>query len=186
LDFYSGSATTAHAVMQLNAEDGGYRRFIMVQLTEACAPDSEAAKSGYKNIVEIGKEPIRRAGENIKEGLKAQHADWKKKQALEFKKGGKLDLDDDLTEETNLKKGGFIIDTPHGHYSPYWAIVCRQTNGHLRLYFIIETKMAKDWDDLSEVEKSKIKCGELHFKAVSNEIKFDWVNSYKSFKSKVG
>jgi len=66
LDFFSGSATTAHAVMQLNAEDGGKRKFIMVQLPELCPEDSEAAKAGYKNICEIGKERIRRAGEKIK------------------------------------------------------------------------------------------------------------------------
>jgi adenine-specific DNA-methyltransferase len=69
LDFFSGSATTAHAVMQLNAEDGGKRRFIMVQLPESCAPDSEAAKAGYANICEIGKERIRRAGEKIVDSL---------------------------------------------------------------------------------------------------------------------
>lgn len=65
LDFFSGSATTAHAVMQLNAEDGGNRRFIMVQLPEVCAEDSEAFKAGYKNICEIGKERIRRAGAKL-------------------------------------------------------------------------------------------------------------------------
>ena len=69
LDFFSGSATTAHAVMKLNAEDGGNRKFIMVQLPEQCAEDSEAAKAGYKNICEIGKERIRRAGEKIREEL---------------------------------------------------------------------------------------------------------------------
>ena len=67
LDFFSGSATTAHAVMQLNAEDGGKRKFIMVQLPEATDEKSEAYKSGYKNICEIGKERIRRAGKKIKE-----------------------------------------------------------------------------------------------------------------------
>ena len=67
LDFFSGSATTAHAVMQLNAEDGGKRKFIMVQIPEACAENSEAFKAGYKNICEIGKERIRRAGKKIKE-----------------------------------------------------------------------------------------------------------------------
>jgi adenine-specific DNA-methyltransferase len=67
LDFFSGSATTAHAVMQLNAEDGGKRKFIMVQIPEPCPEDSEAAKAGYKNICEIGKERIRRAGKKIKE-----------------------------------------------------------------------------------------------------------------------
>ena len=67
LDFFSGSATTAHAVMQLNAEDGGHRKFIMVQLPEICDEKSEAYKAGYKNICEIGKERIRRAGKKIKE-----------------------------------------------------------------------------------------------------------------------
>lgn len=66
LDFFSGSATTAHAVMQLNAEDGGNRKFIMVQLPEVCDEKSEAYKAGYKNICEIGKERIRRAGAKIK------------------------------------------------------------------------------------------------------------------------
>ena len=66
LDFFSGSATTAHAVMKLNAEDGGHRKFIMVQLPEPCDEASEAYKAGYKNICEIGKERIRRAGEKIK------------------------------------------------------------------------------------------------------------------------
>ena len=66
LDFFSGSATTAHAVMQLNAEDGGHRKFIMVQLPEETDEKSEAYKAGYKNICEIGKERIRRAGAKIK------------------------------------------------------------------------------------------------------------------------
>lgn len=66
LDFFSGSATTAHAVMQLNAEDGGNRKFIMVQLPEETPEKSEARKAGYKNICEIGKERIRRAGAKIK------------------------------------------------------------------------------------------------------------------------
>ena len=67
LDFFSGSAVTAHAVMQLNAEDGGNRRFILVQLPELCPEDSEAFKAGYRNICEIGKERIRRAARKIKE-----------------------------------------------------------------------------------------------------------------------
>ena len=70
-DFFSGSATTAHAVMQLNAEDGGHRKFIMVQLPEKCDETSEAYKVGYKTICEIGKERIRRAGDKIK----AEHPD---------------------------------------------------------------------------------------------------------------
>ena len=71
LDFFSGSATTAHAVMQLNAEDGGNRRFILVQLPELCDEKSEAYKAGYKNICEIGKERIRRAGEKLKDTLES-------------------------------------------------------------------------------------------------------------------
>lgn len=70
LDFFSGSATTAHAVMELNAEDGGKRKFIMVQLPEPCPEDSEAYKAGFKTIADIGKERIRRAGEKIKEEFK--------------------------------------------------------------------------------------------------------------------
>jgi adenine-specific DNA-methyltransferase len=73
LDFFSGSATTAHAVMQLNAEDGGKRKFIMVQLPEPCADGTEAKKAGYSTICEIGKERIRRAGQKIV-------GEWKEKQ----------------------------------------------------------------------------------------------------------
>lgn len=77
LDFFSGSSTTAHAVMQLNAEDGGHRKFIMIQLPEKTDESSEAYKAGYKNICEIGKERIRRAGRKIKEeaGMTAQDLD---------------------------------------------------------------------------------------------------------------
>ncbi|MCF8077356.1 MAG: site-specific DNA-methyltransferase, partial [Desulfotignum sp.] len=67
VDFFSGSATTAHATMQLNAEDGGNRKYIMVQLPEPCDENSEAFKAGYKNICEIGKKRIRKAGEKILE-----------------------------------------------------------------------------------------------------------------------
>jgi adenine-specific DNA-methyltransferase len=76
LDFFSGSATTAHAVMQLNAEDGGKRRHIMVQLPEPCDEKSEAFKAGYQTIAEIGKERIRRAGQKILQ-------EWQAKQAKE-------------------------------------------------------------------------------------------------------
>ena len=77
LDFFSGSATTAHAVMKLNAEDGGHRKFIMVQLPEVTDEKSEARKAGYANICEIGKERIRRAGKKVKEeaGLQDQDLD---------------------------------------------------------------------------------------------------------------
>ena len=96
LDFFSGSATTAHAVMQLNAEDGGNRKFIMVQLPEACDEKSEAFKAGYKNICEIGKERIRRAGEKIvtEAELTARNLD------TGFRV---LKLDDTNMDDTNMK-----------------------------------------------------------------------------------
>ena len=77
LDFFSGSATTAHALMQLNAEDGGNRKFIMTQIPELCDGKSDAFKAGYKNICEIGKERIRRAGEKIKAKVEEENAQLK-------------------------------------------------------------------------------------------------------------
>ena len=92
LDFFSGSSTTAHAVMQLNAEDGGNRKFIMVQLPELTDESSEAYKAGYKNICEIGKERIRRAGEQIKQEL----IDKKNKAGL---------LDDNIVDPDSFDNG---------------------------------------------------------------------------------
>ena len=77
LDFFSGSATTAHAVMQLNSEDNGNRKYIMVQLPETTDKKSEAFKAGYKNIAEIGKERIRRAGEKIKQEIEEYNSNLK-------------------------------------------------------------------------------------------------------------
>ncbi|WP_296055007.1 site-specific DNA-methyltransferase [uncultured Holdemanella sp.] len=92
LDFFSGSATTAHAVMKLNAEDGGNRKFIMVQLPELCNEKSEAHKAGYKNICEIGEERIRRAGEQIK-------VEWEK----EHSSDGLLGTDEEFTTDIGFK-----------------------------------------------------------------------------------
>ena len=75
MDFFSGSATTAQAVMQLNADDNGHRKFIMVQLDEPCDEKSIAFKDGYKNICEIGKERIRRSGESIKDTIRLTYPD---------------------------------------------------------------------------------------------------------------
>jgi type III restriction enzyme len=101
----------------------------------------------------------------------------------------KLENNDNVILFTKLKKGGFVIDTPYGHYSPDWAVVCRKEGlemGSVGIYFIVETKAGKLTKDLTDVEKNKIKCGELHFKAVSELVKFDWVNSYEDFKIKFG
>jgi adenine-specific DNA-methyltransferase len=108
IDFFSGSATTGDAVMNVNAEDGGSRRFIMVQLPEICPEESDAAKAGYATVAEIGKERIRRAGEKIKALMEAKHTEWQKKQALEFYYGGKLDLKDDATAMEKINP--YIID----------------------------------------------------------------------------
>ncbi|VDN47268.1 Restriction endonuclease subunit R [Petrocella atlantisensis] len=102
---------------------------------------------------------------------------------------GKLESNENVIMFTKLKKGGFVIDTPYGHYSPDWAVVCRKEgpeSGSVGIYFIVETKAGKQEKDLTSVERNKIKCGELHFKAVSELVTFDWVNSYEDFKTKFG
>jgi adenine-specific DNA-methyltransferase len=104
LDFFAGSCTTAHAAMQLNAEDGGNRKFICVQLAEPCEEESEAFKAGYKTIADIGKERIRRAAKKIKEENNGK---------LEFD-GGKLDLGFKVfkLEQSNFKQWRENIKEP--------------------------------------------------------------------------
>lgn len=101
----------------------------------------------------------------------------------------KLENNTNVLLFTKLKKGGFVIDTPYGNYSPDWAVVCRKDalkDSTIGIYFIVETKAGKTWEDLTQVERNKIRCGELHFKAVSNNTKFDWVNGYEDFVNKFG
>ena len=101
----------------------------------------------------------------------------------------KLENNQNVLLFTKLKKGGFIIDTPYGNYSPDWAIVCRKdslNSPELGIYFIVETKADKQDVNLQEVERNKIWCGKLHFQAVSEQIRFDWVNSYEDFRQKFG
>lgn len=107
----------------------------------------------------------------------------------EYEFAKKLENNENVLMFTKLKKGGFVIDTPYGNYSPDWAIVCKKEglkNPDLGIYFIVETKAGKAEANLQEVEKNKIRCGKLHFAAVSNQIKFDWVNSYQDFVGKFG
>ena len=101
LDFFSGSATTAHAVMELNKEDGGNRQFIMVQLPEPCGKDTEAFKAGYKNICEIGKERIRRVIKKIE----AEYAESEKSTQ------GELDLGAPAKQKPDLGFKVFKLDT---------------------------------------------------------------------------
>lgn len=100
-----------------------------------------------------------------------------------------LEANSNVVLFTKLKKGGFVIDTPYGNYSPDWAVVCRKEGleaGAVGIYFIVETKAGKLQKDLTDVEVNKIKCGDLHFKAVSDLVMFNWVNSYEDFKAKFG
>ncbi len=101
LDFFSGSATTAHAVMQLNSEDGGNRKYIMIQLPETTDEKSEAFKAGYKNIAEIGKERIRRAGEKIKQEVEGYNS--KLKLGEEPKKVPDIGFKVFKVDDTNIK-----------------------------------------------------------------------------------
>ena len=100
----------------------------------------------------------------------------------------KLENDENVLMFTKLKKGGFVIDTPYGNYSPDWAIIYKNSSenseNNVGIYFIVETKADKEEKDLTSVEKSKIKCGKLHFEAVSKNVKFNWVKSYDDFKRK--
>jgi adenine-specific DNA-methyltransferase len=101
LDFFSGSATTAHATMQLNAEDGGNRKFIMVQLPEKTDENSEAYNEGYKNICEIGKERIHRAGEQIKVEVEKHNSNLK--EGEETRKVPDIGFKVFRTSDTNIK-----------------------------------------------------------------------------------
>ncbi len=118
LDFFSGSATTAHAVMQLNAEDGGKRKYICVQLPEATSPESEAYKAGYKNICEIGKERIRRAGEKV-------FAEWTEKQQKSAQASANAGLfaDDaeNNTAQTSLDIGFKVFKLDTSNLKPFDA-----------------------------------------------------------------
>ena len=103
----------------------------------------------------------------------------------ELKFANALDDDDNVLLYTKLKKGGFVIETPVGNYSPDWAIVYQKDNEQLVMYFIAETKWDKNAGDLNDDEKIKIRCATMHFEAINKEkdisetVKYKWVNAYK-------
>lgn len=101
-----------------------------------------------------------------------------------------LEQNENILLFTKLKKGGFVIDTPYGNYSPDWAIVYRNpdedSDKKIGVYFIAESKIDKEWNDLTGEEQDKINCGKLHFKAVSELVRFDWIKNYQDFKKKFG
>ena len=130
----------------------------------------------------------------LAEEKKIYQTDAKKRKALypyyrtdsegEYDFARYLEEDRDVLLFTKLHKGGFVINTPYGDYSPDWAIVYRKGDS-ARLYFVVETKIKKEVSDLSGKEICKIKCGELHFKAVSDDIKFLYAKDYQDFKNKM-
>lgn len=135
-------------------------------------------------------------GDNLAEAWKIFKSNTDKRKAInsyykmdskgEFEFAKHLEADDSVIMFTKLKKGGFVIDTPQGNYSPDWAVVCYgEEQEALELYFIVETKFDKEEKDLSDVEKWKIKCAELHFEAISGgKLQYEWVNSYENFGEK--
>mgnify|MGYP003290362777 CR=1 FL=1 len=119
---------------------------------------------------------------------KAMNKYYKMDSEGEYDFAQQLENDDTVVLFTKLKKGGFVIDTPYGNYSPDWAVIVKEeaTQDH-KMYFIIESKFGKDISNLTEVERNKIeKCGKLHFRAVDKSVKFDWINSYNDYKRKFG
>ena len=100
-----------------------------------------------------------------------------------------LDEDENVMLFTKLHKGGFVIDTPEGNYSPDWAVIYKHPDETVNLYFIVETKINKERKDLSEVEMTKIRCGEMHFEAVSKslgkQVGYFYAKNYRDFKTQV-
>ena len=118
---------------------------------------------------------------------KAMNLKYKFDSEGELKFAKALDVDSNVLLYTKLKKGGFVIETPPGNYSPDWAIVYQKSDEEIAMYFIAETKWDKEYGDLSDDEKIKIKCATRHFEAVNEHIseivKYDWVNAYKDISS---
>lgn len=149
LDFFSGSATTAHAVMQLNAEDGGNRQFICVQLPELCDEKSEAFKAGYKNICEIGKERIRRAGKKLTEN------------------SGQLSLQDKLPLDVGFKV--FKLDT--SNLAKWDSSPLENAGALFQRLDAIENSVKSDRTELDVVYEVMLKLGvPLDYKVIPIEI----------------
>jgi type III restriction enzyme len=114
---------------------------------------------------------------------KALHKYYRTESAGEWTFAHHLEDDDNVLLFTKLHKGGFVIDTPYGNYSPDWAVIYRNGDS-AQLYFVVETKIQKVESDLTGKEKCKIDCGKLHFKAVADDIQFMYAKDYQDFRSK--
>ena len=152
LDFFSGSATTAHAVMQLNAADGGHRKFIMVQLPEETDKDSEAYRAGYKNICEIGKERIRRAGAKIKSETGAD-IDYGSPMILERLIG------------FLVKPGDIVMDFFSGSATTAEAVMRLNSKRNLNVRYIM-VQLPENLDESLKLADNRAK------KTIKNAIKF--------------
>lgn len=156
LDFFSGSATTAHAVMQLNAEDSGNRRYILVQLPEVCDENSEAYKAGYKNICEIGKERIRRAGNII------THRTEDQKKALEDSLNQiKLEFGEDSVKPIKLDIGFKVYKLDTSNLKT-WDSEPIETDDLLTLYNRMNQMISRvkpDRSDMDMVSEIMLKLG---------------------------
>lgn len=146
----------------------------------------DAAKILEADVIdeELFAKQIKRVYQSDAAKRKAVHAYYNTDSDGEYDFAKDLDKDSNVLLFSKLKKGGFVIDTPHGNYSPDWAIVYRKEDGYLKLFFVVETKFDKNEENITPVEQDKINCGKLHFSAVSDVIKFDWANSYKDFERK--
>ena len=121
---------------------------------------------------------------------RALHKFYRVDSSGEYDFAESLDDDPNVLLYAKIKKGSFVIDTPYGNYSPDWVIVYKQSDSDIKHHLIVETKMDKEWDDLTDVEKLKIKCGKLHFKEVDamsdDTVKFEWAKSYENFQDQMG
>lgn len=171
LDFFSGSASTAQAVMELNAEDGGNRKFFMVQLPEPCAENSEALKAGYSTIAEIGKDRIRRVGEKILSGQ--CHADWNKDIGFRVLKVDTSNMADvyyspDALDKDNL---GLFVDNIKPDRDPEdllfqvmldWGVdlalpIAKQAIQNKDVFFVDGNALAACFDDAGSVDEAFVK-----------------------------
>lgn len=109
---------------------------------------------------------------------RAIHKYYKMDGTGEYDFGAALEQQDGILLWTKLKKSRFVIETPYGGYTPDWAVVARGKDGKPHLYFIVETKMDKEWEDLQEEEKSKINCAKSHFAALGTIDASEWVNAF--------
>jgi type III restriction enzyme len=116
---------------------------------------------------------------------KALHRYYKFDSQAELEFARRLESDDDVLLYSKFKKGGFVIDTPYGEYTPDWAIIRHRAGEQVKLFFIVETKGSKEGDDLFGKENVKIKCGTLHFKAVADDVEFHWAKDYDDFLCKI-